>query len=149
MTFLQLFIINRSGGLIYNQDLSPAAPRLDTNDWLRMGSTFHSLHAIAAQIAPIVTSGIEKIETDTLKLQSFQTRTGIKFVITAEAGSPFDLDDVLHSVYEAYADLVLKNPFYELEQPISCQLFTDQINRICAAQMGGSKASRGAGYSMY
>ena len=46
MTFLQLFIINRSGGLIYNQDLSAAAPRLDTNDWLRLGSTFHSLHAI-------------------------------------------------------------------------------------------------------
>ena len=101
-----------------------------------------------SQVAPIITSGIERIETDTLKvvhastaapaphhhcttpstqpttpsthpstttttavapqLQSFQTRTGIKFVITAEAGSPFDLDDVLHSVYEAYADLVLK-----------------------------------------
>ena len=67
---LGLFIINKSGGLIYNQDLSPSAPRLTSNDWLRLGSTFHSLHAIAAQVAPIVSGGIEKLETDTLKLQS-------------------------------------------------------------------------------
>ena len=75
---LGLFIINKSGGLIYNQDLSPSAPRLTSNDWLRLGSTFHSLHAIAAQVAPIVSGGIEKLETDTLKLQCFQTRTGLK-----------------------------------------------------------------------
>lgn len=32
------------------QNLSSAAPRLTSNDWLRLGSTFHSLHAIAAQV---------------------------------------------------------------------------------------------------
>lgn len=125
--FLQLFIINRAGGLIFNkvanlnerwrhtweqgdpdrthclsfQDLSAAAPQLTTNDWLIMGSTFHGLHSIAAQarghslalireeelddadatavylqVAPVASSGIEKLECDTLKLQSFQTRTG-------------------------------------------------------------------------
>lgn len=52
-------------------------------------------------------SGIEKLETDTFKLQSFQTLTGIKFVITAEAGTP-DLGAVLHEIYELYTDYVLK-----------------------------------------
>ena len=39
MGFLQLMIINKSGGLIYNQNLSPQAPDLSSNDWLRIGST--------------------------------------------------------------------------------------------------------------
>ena len=97
MGLLQLFIISKSGGLIFNQDLSEAAPHLTTNDWLRFGSTFHGLHAIAPQIAPVVSLGIEKLETGTFKLQCFQTRTGIKFVLTAEAGTP-DMDGVLQKV---------------------------------------------------
>lgn len=85
----------------------------------------------------MASSGIEKLECDTLKLQSFQTRTGkpiyapcvsatyphtdrkaefpldfvlgtgIKFVLTAEPGTP-DLDNVLHGIYELYSDYVLK-----------------------------------------
>ncbi len=59
------------------------------------------------QVAPVPSSGIEKLETDTFKLQSFQTLTGVKFVITAEAGTP-DLGAVLHEIYELYTDYVLK-----------------------------------------
>ncbi|CAM9222508.1 unnamed protein product [Discosporangium mesarthrocarpum] len=158
--FLQLFVVNKSGGLIYNQNLSPAAPKLSSNDWLRLGSTFHSLHAIASQVAPVPSSGIEKLETDTFKLQSFQTLTGVKFVITAEAGTP-DLGAVLQGIYELYTDYVLKarsfgkpcwttNPFYELEMPIRCELFTSHleelIERTTAAATPGGKKMSGQGY---
>ena len=105
--FLQLFIINRSGGLIFSKNLSSAAPNLSTNDCLRLGSTFHGLHAIATQIAPIVSLGIETLETDTFKLQCFQSLTGAKFVVTATPGTN-ELEILLHSVYEIYADYVLK-----------------------------------------
>lgn len=143
--FLQLFVVNKSGGLIYNQNLSAAAPRLTSNDWLRLGSTFHSLHAIASQVAPVPSSGIEKLETDTFKLQSFQTLTGVKFVITAEAGTP-DLGAVLQEIYELYTDYVLKNPFYELEMPIRCELFTSYLEELierhsAAGAPGGKKPS--------
>ena len=53
MVFLHLFIVNRSGGLIHHRALSPKAPHIGTNEWLRIGSTFHSLHAIAAEASPI------------------------------------------------------------------------------------------------
>ena len=53
MVFLHLFIVNRSGGLIHHRALSPKAPHIGTNEWLRIGSTFHSLHAIAAEVSPI------------------------------------------------------------------------------------------------
>lgn len=105
--YLQLFIINRSGGLVYNKNLSLAAPNLSTNDCLRLGSTFHGLHAIAPQIAPVVTSGIERLETNTLVLQCLQTLTGAKFVVTATPGTT-DLDALLQNIYELYADYVLK-----------------------------------------
>ncbi|CAM9306122.1 unnamed protein product [Phaeothamnion confervicola] len=129
MGFLQLFIINKSGGLIYNQNLSPRAPKLTINDWLRLGSTFHSLHAIASQVAPVPSSGIEKLEAESFQLQCYQTLTGVKFVITADGGTP-DLHSVLQGIYELYADYVLKNPFYELEMPIRCELFTQRLEAL-------------------
>jgi len=86
MTFLHLFIVNKSGGLIHHRPLSKHAPHIGTNDWLRIGSTFHSLHAIAAEASPVKSKnkhdGIEFIEAEGLILCCFQTRTGVKFVIT-------------------------------------------------------------------
>uniref|UniRef100_A0A7S2RJT7 Trafficking protein particle complex subunit n=1 Tax=Rhizochromulina marina TaxID=1034831 RepID=A0A7S2RJT7_9STRA len=149
--FLHLFIISRSGGLIFNQDLSELAPRLNANDWLRLGSTFHGFHAIASQIAPVVSSGIEKLETDSFVLRCFQPPTGIKFVITAEAGTQ-DLEVVLQRVYQAYTDYVLKNPFYELEMPIRCELFTEAIARVIqshGSQTGKGSSSRAHQYGRY
>jgi hypothetical protein len=153
----QLFIVNRSGnflnlslilidfvgGLIYNKNLSLAAPNISTNDSLRLGSTFHGLHAITTQIAPIVCLGIENLETDTFTLQCFQTLTGIKFFVTASPGTQ-DLEGFLRGVYDLYADYVLKvgyivivlpllistqNPFYEMEMPIRCDLFNKNLDR--------------------
>ncbi len=84
MAFLHLFIVNKSGGLIHHRSLSPRAPKIGTNEWLRIGSTFHSLHAIAAEASPIkkAEDGIEVIEGQGIVLCCFQTRTGIKFALT-------------------------------------------------------------------
>lgn len=92
MVFLHLFIVNKSGGLIHHRPLSSKAPRIATNEWLRIGSTFHSLHAIAAEASPLrmpgnknaygADDGIEEIQAAGLMLKCFQTRTGVKFVVT-------------------------------------------------------------------
>ena len=47
---LALFVVNKSGGLIYHRDFSPGGVRLDTNDTLRVASIWHSLHAISSQV---------------------------------------------------------------------------------------------------
>lgn len=56
--FSYLFIVNKSGGLIHHRGLTPsaqtAASQIGTNEWLRIASTFHSLHAIAAEASPKV-----------------------------------------------------------------------------------------------
>ncbi len=36
-----LYIINKSGGLIFQADFSKDSPKLSMNDHLRLGSTFH------------------------------------------------------------------------------------------------------------
>ncbi|CAJ1901659.1 unnamed protein product [Cylindrotheca closterium] len=139
MVFLHLFIVNKSGGLIHHRALSPKAPQIGTNEWLRIGSTFHSLYAIANEASPMKLSqnknvsgaddGIEEIQADGLVLRCLQTRTGIKFVVTAEPGTS-DIDQVLREIYILYTDCALKDPFYELEMPIRCELFTTSVDAL-------------------
>jgi hypothetical protein len=62
-------------------------------------------------------------------LNSFQTRTGIKFIITAEPGTP-DLALVLKDIYILYTECVLKDPFYELEMPIRSDLFIQSVDAL-------------------
>ena len=37
---------------------------------------------------------------------------------------------ILKEVYILYADYVLKNPFYELEMPIRCELFDQKVAKL-------------------
>lgn len=72
-----LYIVNKSGGLIFSRDFAPDVARVDLNDSLRLASIWHSLHAIAAQLSPIPgCTGIELLETDAFDLHCFQTLTG-------------------------------------------------------------------------
>lgn len=164
--FLHLFIVNKSGGLIHHRPLSVRAPKISTNEWLRIGSTFHSLHAIAAEASPVrlpqgknackfrivasltllcnvflslmclfifstagAEDGIEEIVAGGMVLRCLQTRTGIKFVITAEPKTP-EMDQVLREIYVLYTDCVLKDPFYELEMPIRSDLFVQAVDAL-------------------
>eukprot|EP00455_Lapot_gusevi_P046902 TRINITY_DN6259_c0_g2_i1.p1 TRINITY_DN6259_c0_g2~~TRINITY_DN6259_c0_g2_i1.p1 ORF type:complete len:140 (+),score=38.11 TRINITY_DN6259_c0_g2_i1:62-481(+) len=129
MTIFSLYIINKAGGQIYQQDFA-SIPKLSLNDYLRVASTFHGLHAIAGNLSPVpIISGIESIETEHFKLQCFMTLTGVKFFLTASPESD-DLDRTLHAIYEIYTDFVLKNPFYVLDMPIKCDLFDQHLAKF-------------------
>ncbi|RRT49977.1 hypothetical protein BHE74_00052389 [Ensete ventricosum] len=71
-----LFIINKSGGLIFYKEYGSAG-RMDTNDSLRLASLWHSMHAISQQLSPTNgCSGIELLQADTFDLHCFQSLTG-------------------------------------------------------------------------
>jgi hypothetical protein len=59
------------------------------------------------QLAPVPSSGIESMETDSFVLHCFQTPTGVKFIVSARPGAR-RLEEFLRKVYELYADFVLK-----------------------------------------
>lgn len=138
MVLYTLYIVNKAGGLIYNkvwwlacdgactcarerffsfQDLSQGLPKLDGNEYLRLASTFHSLHAIAKQIAPVESQGIVSVDAQNFSLHCYETITGMKIFVTAKPGTP-NVQQFLKKVYEFYTDYVLKNPFYEMDMPI-------------------------------
>mmetsp|Transcript_8792 Transcript_8792/g.32428 ORF Transcript_8792/g.32428 Transcript_8792/m.32428 type:complete len:102 (+) Transcript_8792:127-432(+) len=93
-----LFIVNKSGGLIYQTDFDSSVAKLDTNDKMRLASTFHSLHAISTQLSPVQgCKGIEMLEADTFDLHCLQTLTGTKFVVTTWPQAR-DVDTVLQNM---------------------------------------------------
>lgn len=121
-TVYNLFVINKSGGLIFYKDYGTHG-RLDTNDSLRLASLWHSMHAISSQLSPVGgCTGIELLEADTFDLHCFQSLTGTKIFVTTESGTP-GMENMLRLIYELYTDYVLKNPFYEVEMPIRCELW--------------------------
>eukprot|EP00823_Brevimastigomonas_motovehiculus_P007951 TRINITY_DN712_c0_g1_i1.p1 TRINITY_DN712_c0_g1~~TRINITY_DN712_c0_g1_i1.p1 ORF type:complete len:179 (-),score=20.25 TRINITY_DN712_c0_g1_i1:147-683(-) len=151
-----LYIINKSGGLIYQKDFANV-PKMDTNDYINLGSMFHATHVIINSVNPRplkqVTSteskesgsefpesiaGTTSLELKHFRLECYQTPTGIKFFVTApptkkkkdekkENARVLNLEAVLQTVYKLYTDYVLKNPFQQLEMPIRCDLFDDNL----------------------
>ena len=138
MGLLQLFIVNSNGGLMFNKALgggnsgSSMMQGQSINDMLRIASTFHSIHEISKQMAPVRgCTGIQKIETSSFMLYSLCSLTGVKFVVTSTPGTQ-GVEKFAASIYELYADYVLKNPFYELDQPINVELFSNSVDKIVA-----------------
>ena len=116
------------------QDFAPHAAKLDTNDHLRLASTFSGLALIMKQLSPTGAAGSSQmldLEADGFVLQSFDTLTGLKFFLTADTDSRH-LDAVLREVYVLYSDYVLKNPFYESDMPIQCEKFDDKVQKLAA-----------------
>jgi hypothetical protein len=128
MSLGTLFIVNKSGGVIYTRDVSPV-PRLPANEYLRLGSTFASLHTIAKQLSPLPGSGgIAVVDAAAFSLHCLETPTGLKFFVTAiprggaGAGAAAAQQQqqrpaapavaaFLFAVYRLYADYALKSPF--------------------------------------
>lgn len=97
MAIQSLFILNKSGGLIYQKDVSRRLPaeeggrettkkRMGMNEKMMAGSTFHGLSQIAASVSPEVGAfGIVRIVTETYVLQCFESLTGLFFFSSRSA----------------------------------------------------------------
>ncbi|EMD94289.1 hypothetical protein COCC4DRAFT_163283 [Bipolaris maydis ATCC 48331] len=142
MVVFALFIISKSGGLVYNREFHTGMNKLTSNDYLMLAGSFHGMHAITAQLSPVPparppppstttpnlqtfpvrATGIEVLESSHFRIQCFQTQTGVKFLLFTEPQQP-NVDTMIKKIYELYADYVMKNPFYTVEMPIRCDKF--------------------------
>lgn len=105
-------------------------PKMTTNEKIFLASMFYPLFAIASQLSPEPkSSGIEVLESDTFRLNCFQTLTGVK-IMTVTDLQQTGIEVFLRRIYEIYADYALKNPFYSLEMPIRCELFDNNLKNI-------------------
>jgi hypothetical protein len=53
----------------------------------------------------------------------------MKFVLTADIGTP-NMENILREIYVLFTDCALKDPFYELDMPIKCDLFLEAIDTL-------------------
>lgn len=111
-------------------DLKFIRPKMTTNEKIVLASTFYPLFAIASQLSPEPkSSGIEVLETDSFRLNCFQTLTGVKFMVITDPAQ-VAAEALLRKMYELYSDYALKNPFYSLEMPIRCELFDINVQAL-------------------
>eukprot|EP01063_Lacrimia_lanifica_P000997 TRINITY_DN10479_c0_g3_i1.p2 TRINITY_DN10479_c0_g3~~TRINITY_DN10479_c0_g3_i1.p2 ORF type:complete len:154 (+),score=59.24 TRINITY_DN10479_c0_g3_i1:107-568(+) len=132
-----LWIINKSGGLVYSKDFR-ATKALEVNMLLKIAGMFHAMHAISKQFAPQSTadecSGIETIEADGFRFSCFESASGVKFCCST-APELTNASAFLEAVYVVYADYVLKNPFYDVDQfgvgqPIRVERFDRKLEEL-------------------
>ncbi|KAM7184162.1 Sybindin-like protein [Naviculisporaceae sp. PSN 640] len=148
MTVFALIIINKAGGLVYNRTFYEGGlNKISTNDLLVLAGTFHGVHAITSRLNPVKPpppqpqpgqpaglltrpeppSGLEVLESENFRLQCFNTMTGIKFLLFTDT-TQANVDVTMRRVYEMYSDYVMKNPFYQLEMPIRCDMFDRKLS---------------------
>ncbi|KAK3311180.1 Sybindin-like protein [Chaetomium strumarium] len=146
-TVFALIIINKAGGLIYNRSFHEGGlNKISTNDYLVLAGTFHGVHAITARLNPLKTpaakrsstsstgsltrpelpSGLEVLESENFRMQCFTTLTGIKFLLFTDT-TQANVDLTMRRVYDMYTDYVMKNPFYQLEMPVRCDMFDRKL----------------------
>ncbi|KAK5654946.1 hypothetical protein OQA88_6703 [Cercophora sp. LCS_1] len=151
-TVFALVVINKAGGLIYNRTFHEGGlNKISTNDYLILAGTFHGVHAITTRLNPVKnvpqadktstntgagagmisrpepSSGLEVLESENFRLQCFNTMTGTKFLLFTDT-TQANVDVTIRRVYEMYSDYVMKNPFYQLEMPIRCDIFDRKLS---------------------
>jgi hypothetical protein len=137
--FLLFLIVNKNGSLIYDLQLSKKI-NLNANDNIQTASIFYSMHAISEKLTPfslekdknkdlgLSNKGIEIIESDSIKMLSFQTLTKLKFIFVIDGNtSENDCEIMYRKIYDLYSDYVSKNPFYELDMPIRINAFDNEV----------------------
>ncbi len=75
---------------------------------------------------PEAPSGLEVLESENFRLQCFNTITGTKFLLFTDT-TQANVDVTIRRIYEMYADYVMKNPFYQLEMPVRCDMFDRKL----------------------
>lgn len=114
----QLFVINKSGGLIYAFE---RARRSSTNDLMILTSTLHSIGAIFASISGDM-ARLDSTQVFVLKMHTitlYKTATGTSFMFVGREPAC----RWIKAVHRMYVDYVMRNPFYVLEMPIKSKCF--------------------------
>lgn len=64
MKAYSLLILNKAGGLIYQNELSPGLSKLTANDYLVLAGTLHGVHAIGSRLTSSIHTGSSKSNTE-------------------------------------------------------------------------------------
>lgn len=72
-----IYVINKSGGVIFKQDSEHGRAQDDANDGIRMGSLFYAFNSMAQDFSPVLQAGqLVSMETDSFSLKCIYTDSG-------------------------------------------------------------------------
>ncbi|KAI5116850.1 hypothetical protein M0805_006804 [Coniferiporia weirii] len=133
MVVFGLWVINKAGGLVYQRNFADGLAQLSSNEYLVLAGTLHGIHAITSRLSPTgPSSGAQVIEAETFKMTILLSATGTKFVLLTSLHDA-NAEALLQKVYEAYADMGMKNPFHTPEMPIRSDKFDLRIGSLLGA----------------
>jgi hypothetical protein len=111
-----LLIINKSGGLIYHEK-----PLRDENYTMVLGSIIQSLNEISRTLMECKSP--QFIEYDKKVIAIFRTLSNTTFVLFGDKSNISFLEKIFNEIYKDYANIVMCDPFYNLEMPIKNKNF--------------------------
>ncbi|CDU16490.1 hypothetical protein YYC_03420 [Plasmodium yoelii 17X] len=136
-----LYVNNQHGTLVYQKHFSEEI-KLNSNEEIRLASMLHGISTISEKINVnsslntknifklLEKKGIETIEGNGFKIQCYDTLTGIKIFAVHKDDLNIELNKYLKRVYELYSDIILKNPFYDIDMPIRSEAFNEHIDNL-------------------
>jgi hypothetical protein len=139
-----IYIINRSGGVIFKQDSEHGRAQDDANDGIRMGSLFYAFNSMAQDFSPVLQTGqLIAMESDNFSLKCLYTDSGTTFFALGDPNES-NLDLFLQQVYELYCSFALKNPYWEYDQPVhnACEKFVLSVERLINNHNSGNPYNR-------
>ncbi|KAI0990528.1 hypothetical protein GJ496_002367 [Pomphorhynchus laevis] len=131
--FVQDFVKNPDH---YPLILTVCRSALADDEQLILSGLLHTITAINDKL-PRINAPDDKQDAYILQIKSLTTKvdvltspTGIKFVAISDKESPNSCAHFLKQAYIIYSDVVLKNPYYNLNQPIRCDRFTASLREL-------------------
>eukprot|EP00038_Savillea_parva_P026146 m.51756 g.51756 ORF g.51756 m.51756 type:complete len:141 (-) comp7331_c0_seq1:2048-2470(-) len=124
------YLFDRKGECLYHQEWKrlSANRRLEDGNAKLMFGMLYSIKNFVRRISPTVPyEGFKHYITGSYKLNCVETMTGLKVVLTTDVNVG-DIQTDLRDIYKLYIEYAVKNPCYELGEPINLDKFKDKLD---------------------
>eukprot|EP01100_Stratorugosa_tubuloviscum_P004940 TRINITY_DN2251_c0_g1_i1.p1 TRINITY_DN2251_c0_g1~~TRINITY_DN2251_c0_g1_i1.p1 ORF type:complete len:137 (+),score=35.16 TRINITY_DN2251_c0_g1_i1:117-527(+) len=125
-----LYIFNRTGVCLYYCEWHRKRNcESQTEEQKLVFGLIYSLRIFASKVSPEPCETFNFYKTSGYKLHYFETPTGLKFALLTDPNSP-DMREQLRILYSIYVRYISNNPIAKLNEPINCNQFAENLNKV-------------------
>eukprot|EP01132_Coremiostelium_polycephalum_P001340 gene1340-1692_t len=129
-----IYIFNKEGLCLYYEEWNKKNPSQNqAEDQKLLFGMIYSLKSFLTKSSPKPLdpkTGFHCLKTSAYKLHFYETLSCLKFIILTDPNTP-DLREDLKRIYSnIYVEYVIKNPLYQPNTVIKCEMFISQLNQL-------------------